>query len=88
MDNTLISIIEEFSQKAAFMSQEEINSLYIQYFGSYTNIDLNMTEYINSRILFHKNNQSIKIKPEDLPVGVMATMIKTQQKKVNFIKIE
>jgi hypothetical protein len=45
-------------------------------------------EYINSRIVYYKTSQIKKIIPEDLPVGVMATIIKSDQKKVNNYYLE
>jgi len=99
MSNYLLSLIEEFSQKASKLKSEEITEYFYSFFADHIKcIDESTISYINTRLAYYKNSNEIsieknlnninKIAPEDLPVGLMATMIKYQQKKVIYNYIE
>jgi hypothetical protein len=78
--------IEKFAKEAASTPAEEMSSLLYSYFGDNYAFVFNKdtSTYINERIIHYRQelNKPMELTAENIPVGIMATMIQDSIKEV------
>jgi hypothetical protein len=78
--------IERFAKEAASTPEEDMSALLYSHFGdNYTRMfDEDISSHINERIIHYRQLMSKKfeITAENIPVGIMATMVQESIKEV------